>query len=225
MGAAAPAIPYILTALGTGISAKQSHDVAKQQDQEAAAGIRLQGATQAEANNQVNAQIDELAKSNANADREAANADFMTQLQRSRGVAQASTANIPGASARYAGDVASADLASQATGAKVADLMARINAPSLQRQREALTGQRTGVNLEVLQRRSAGDDFLRQLRQRSIHANPWVSAGASLLSGAGAGMASRVPTDTSPLQEVTITGARRVPTYGYDPRLVMHTTG
>jgi hypothetical protein len=223
MGAVAPAVPYILTALGTGISAKQQHDVTKRQDEAAAAGIRQQGATQQQANAEVNAQIDDLARSNADAERQASNADFMTSLSRARAAAGASIPPVFGASSRYAGDVAAADQQSLATGAKVADLMARINAPSLQREREGLRGQRTGVDLGVLGRNSSATDFLTQLRARSIRANPWVSAGASMLTGAGVGMAGATPADTSPVQEVTITGARRVPWAGYDPRLVMHT--
>lgn len=190
MGVGAAAVPYALAALSAGVGAWQADDTSKRQDREAAAGIRQQGATQRQADERVNAELAQLEGSSPEQERRASQDAFMQELQRSRATAASSMPGVAGASGRYGSDLVAADAAATGTAAKVADLMARINAPALQRQREGSSFGRAGSDLNVLGRRSAGDDFITQLRARSIRANPWITAGGQVLGGVGAGMAS-----------------------------------
>src|SRR5690606_13823221 len=91
---------------------------------------------------------------------------------------------------RFAQDLEDSARDSDSMAERVASLMARIDAPTLQRQREGRSFGRLATDLGQIARFSAGDDFLTQLRLRGIRENPWVMAGASVASGVGSGMAS-----------------------------------
>lgn len=190
MGTEAVWVPLVMTAVAGASTAYNADRTAKKQDDAAAAGIMKQGAHQREADARVDSELQSLQGSTAEGERKAANDQYMTQLQRTRAQAEGATPGVAGASDRYGADVVNANAAAEASGAKVADLMARIAAPGMQRQREGQQFGRLGSDIGQIGRASAGDDFLTQLRVRGIRQNPWVNAGASALGGAASGMAS-----------------------------------
>jgi hypothetical protein len=171
-------------------TAYQADRQASKQDAALAQGMRQQGARQREANARVDQELEKLKTSNADAERKSANDQYMQQLQRTRAAAEGSVPGVVGGSDRFASDVIAQNAAAEQTSAKIADLMSRIAAPALQRQRENTGFGRLTSDVGVIGRGSAGDDFLTQLRVRGIRANPWVTAGAGVLGGAAQGMAA-----------------------------------
>ena len=75
-------------------------------------------------------------------------------------------------------------------GANAANLMARIDAPQQQRQREAIEGAQLGSDLGLIGGRAAADDFLTKLKIQGTRSNPWVGLASSLASSAGQGMSA-----------------------------------
>lgn len=188
MGTEAAWVPLVIGALGAGASAYNTREVAKDQDQAAAAGIRLQAQRQQEADQRVSQEVSAMEQSSPEAARKQATDDFLGQLRRTRG--QAVAGGPAGASQRYAQDLESASGDVTDFGTKVADTMARISAPSLQRQSEGQSFARTASDLGTIGRNAQGDAFLNQLRLNSIRRDPWIDAGAGLAGGVAGGMAS-----------------------------------
>jgi hypothetical protein len=191
----AAAAPYIAMALAAGATAKNQHDVAKQQDEIAAQGIATQSAKEREAADRVNAEIGTLGKSNPNAERQAASTNFMQQLQRNRGAEAAP--RFDAASGRYGEDVETQTAASDTQASRIADLMSRIESPALQRQREGFGFGRLSSDLNRVGSESAGQDFLTQLRMRAVQPNPWIAAGGSAAGAYAGASASKTPTTTT----------------------------
>jgi len=123
--------------------------------------------------------------------------DFLTQLRGSmpnpaaeRG-AFSSALGHPGisapitGSARFRGDAAGATTGAQGYGGDMADLLARIRAPGLQRQGESQTLIRMGDALRPIQARAQDEDFLTQLRAGSVQSDPWLQLAGQGLSNVG----------------------------------------
>lgn len=189
MGTEAAWVPLVISALGTGATVYSGREQAKDADAVAAQGIRQQASRQREADEQVSAEVGALEKSTPEAAREQATEAFMGQLRRTRG--QAVTGGPAGASSsRYSADLDEAGSDVQNFGSKVANTMARINAPGLQRQAEGQGFARLASNLSTVGRNSGGDAFLNQLRLRGVGKNPWLEGGGQILTGVGNGMAA-----------------------------------
>lgn len=180
-----------LIAGGTALSQGSQMHAMRKQDREAAAGIRRQGEIQQRAGQRVQKQIQELQASNPEAERKASMDSFMSALQKARAVPGGESFGTPGAtSKRFAADVSSAREGADAEGAAAAGQLARIDAPILQRRREAEATGRTVSDLSMLERDSAAEDFLTKLRVSRIAPNPWLQAlgqGASSFGMARAG--------------------------------------
>jgi hypothetical protein len=181
-----------LSALGAGINAKNQHDTAVKQDQNAAQSIISQAADQRKAASQVNQEIDKVGASTPEAARQASLNAFMTQLQQSRSQAGGGANEVGGS--RFATDKASAGKEVTDFGTRTAALLSRINAPTLQRQQERQGMSQLGSDLSETQRQSQADQFLSQLRARTIQPNPWAEALGSTLGGVGSGLASNAST-------------------------------
>lgn len=177
------AIPYVVAAIGAGASYYNTSQTAKKQDQAAALGVQQQAENQREADQKVNQQLDELATSNADDERQASMDQYLTQLRKTRSQANASVPAVAGASERYTQDVADRTAESDATATRVADLMSRIDAPAYQRLNEGQQFGRLESDINQIKRNAEGDDFLTQLRVKNINRNPWIDA----LSGAAQG--------------------------------------
>jgi len=186
---AADRLPLALAAAGQGANMISEQ---KQQDQQAGIQIQnidAQAAKQREADAAVNDQLQAMKQSTPEAERAEAADSFLMSLRRAR--SQNPQGGALGAvSDRYAMDSAQADQGVQDFGTKTANLMARINAPQLQRQRENVSAARLGQGLNVIGRQASGEDFINQLRTRNVTQNPWIGAGVELAGGVASGMAS-----------------------------------
>lgn len=183
------AIPYALSALGAGLSAKSQYDARKQQQDTATAGLIQQASDQKQANAAVNQAVQKTAGSTPEAARQASLNAFLTQLQQSRAQANGGDSAVTGSN-RYTTGKAQAGSDINNFSNRTADLLSRITAPEMQRQQEAQTRAQLGSDIGTIQRQSQADQFLEQLRQRTITPNPWMNAGGELLSNAGTGLAS-----------------------------------
>lgn len=182
-------IPAAIAAAGAGVQQVDQHRTAQQQDEQAAQGIRIQGADQQKADAQVGQNIQKLQQSSPETARANAANAFLSQLRRNSAVATGSGA-VTGGSSRYRADLNTSGKDVADYGASVADTQSRIMAPELQRQQEGQNAQQLASNLSEIGRQSSADQFLSQLRMRGLTGNPWLQAGGSILSGVGNGLAS-----------------------------------
>lgn len=187
MGTEAAWVPLVIGAISAGASAYNTRQVAKDQDQAAAAGIRMQAERQREADERVSQEVSAMEQSSPEASRKQATDAFLGQLRRTRG--QAVAGGPAGASERYTQDLQSASGDVESYGAETADTLGRINAPGLQRQAEGQGFARLSSDLGTIGRNAGGDAFLNQLRLGSIRRNPWIDAGAEIGTGVAGGMA------------------------------------
>lgn len=207
------AVPLLISGAATGAQVLNQEAAARRADRLTAMGIRQQGLRQREVNTRVDDQIGQIAGSNPAAEEQQANAQYMEQLRRSRAQARGAP-GVPGASDRYVEDVGAGDAMVDSTAGRVAQLMARANAPLLQRDRELQGLDRLRSDVGVIGRASEGDAFLNQLRVRGVRPNPWVNAAAGVAQGyAGARAARGTP---NPYEyDPWLTSTRtRLPTYG-----------
>ncbi len=188
-GAEAAWVPAAIAAVGAGATAYSTDEARKQKDEALLAGMETQSLRQDEADAAVNAQLEQLKTSNSEAERAQAADAFVSQLRKSR--AQAEGASTAGATSdAFKRDTATAAQDVSQFGTKAANVLARINAPIQQRQREGVQTGRLGQQLSVISRNAGGDDFLTQLRAGQARPNPWVAAGGEVAQGVGQGMAS-----------------------------------
>lgn len=189
MGTEALWVPAVLAAVGTGVQAVETRNTAKEQDEAAAQGIRTQAGHQRQADARVAQEVSNLQASSPEDSQRAATDAFMEQLKRTR--AQAHGPEQVGAvSDEFSAGSAQAGADVDKFGANRAGLLGRINAPGMQRQNETVSRLRAGTDLGLIRRNSSGDQFLTQLRQQSIRANPWTMAAGQLIGGVGSGMAA-----------------------------------
>jgi len=186
----AAAIGLALSAAGAGATAYNAHQTAKQQDEVAAQGIRQQASRQRDLDSRVNQEVKNVQASNPDAERQKSTADFLAALRRRPDVA----GGIGGAtSGRYAEDSADAGGEVEDFGRRAADSLARIQSPLQQRQNETQGFSRLATDIGSVARNASGDQFLNQLRQRSIAGNPLVEGLGQLATGAGSALATRQP--------------------------------
>jgi hypothetical protein len=193
MGAEAAWVPAVISAVGAGVSAKSQDDALKRQDREVARGIAARSAMQREAGSRVNQQISEIAKSNPDAERKAANDEFMAALRNAK-VADGSLdiGGPAGASDRFTADVGQAREGAVGEGRALSGQLAAIDAPGRQRAREATGFTNAAVDLSRIESRTDGEDFLSQLRAAQAgRVNPLASGVGQGLSAFGSAYASR----------------------------------
>jgi hypothetical protein len=179
-------IPLAISAIGSGAQAYNSYDTAKDQDAEAAAGIRSQANYQREADARLNEEIGALERSTPEGASQSALEQYMTQLQRTRAQAQGSNPGVPGASNEFVNDTAAANKSVGNYGDRLAGIMSRISAPDRQRQAETTGFNRAAGDVQGIGRNANGSAFLSELRSRGIRNNPWVDLGGKLVQNAGA---------------------------------------
>lgn len=189
MGTEALWIPAVLSAVGAGVQGYSSYQANKSQDEAAAQGIRTQDAHQRDADARVAQEVTKLQSSSPEDSQRQATDAFMDQLKRTRSQAHGAD-TVGNTSDQFNADSASATADVDKYGANRAGVLGRINAPGLQRTAEGISRLRAGSDLGVIGRASAGDEFLTQLRARSIRPNPWTQAAGQVIGGIGSGMAS-----------------------------------
>lgn len=168
-----------------------NEQVAKKQDNILAGQIKQQGVRQAEADQAISEALRERTQSTGEQDRASAASQYLDQVRAAQANATQGLGQRGAVSSAYQQSANDAALGIGDYADKTANLMARIDAPMQQRQREAMAADQLQSNLGLIGRKSAGDDYLAQLRLRSVRPNPWLSAAASLMGGAAQGVAGR----------------------------------
>lgn len=180
---------YVALALAAAAAGGQYYNAtntAKRQDNQAALGIQNQSRIQKQADAKVNDAVAKLADSNA-ADAKASRLDdYMNVLRRNRSTVEAGlTPNIGSDTFKTDAATAASDASSYAD--KTAGLMARMDAPGIQRQQEGFDYGNLATDIGLIGRESQGQSFLDQLKLGRIRRNAKIDLGSGLLmAGAGA---------------------------------------
>lgn len=178
-----------LAAAAAGTQYYNTERTAKRQDNALAGSLREQGVKQREADAKVAAEVEKMKGSTAEASRQEAQAGYMDTLRKGRSKLEAGlTPNIGGDAFRA--DSAAAAEGVQQFGADRAGLMARIDAPGMQRQDEAFGYGRLATDLGLIGRESRGQSFIDELRMKAIRRDAGLDALASFMGGAAGGVAS-----------------------------------
>jgi len=154
---------------------------------------RRQEAINRRAGDRVSQQIQTVAQANPDAERTAANNDFMAALRKAK-MADGGDAfgEMPGGSDRFAADVSSARTGADTEGRALSGNLAAIDAPQFARVNEARGLTDTAVDLSLLGGESRGQDFLSQLRlARAANAGSGLDALGGGLAAFGSAAAGR----------------------------------
>lgn len=184
--ATSTAIGLALAAAAAGGQYYNTTKTAERQDNQAALGIQNQSRIQKQADAKVNDVVTKLADSNA-ADAKASRLDdYLNVLRRNRSTTQAGlTPNI--GSDTFKTDAAAAASGVSSYADKTAGLMARMDAPGIQRQQEGFDYGNLATDIGLIGRESQGQNFLDQLKMGRIRRNAKIDLGSGLLmAGAGA---------------------------------------
>jgi hypothetical protein len=202
----------------------------RRQDQQAATSIQNQGRIQRQVDQRVDDEVRQLEQSSAADERAKALQGYMDTLGRNRRALEAGLTPTVGSDAfRESSAQATGDVNQYAS--RAAELMSRIDAPSMQRQGEAFGYGRLATDVNTLGRTAQGEAFLDEMRMRAIRRNPWIDAVAGGLAAyggtrAGAGSGASSGTEVYPYATGTSQGhgwwngygagmTGRGPNYGY----------
>jgi len=187
--ATATYVALALAAASAGAQYVNTQNTARRQDQQAAQGILNQGRIQQEADAKVNASITDLEGSNSADERSKRLDDYMQTLRTNRAGIEGGA--DPGyGSAAFQADSAQAGKDATQYSEGMAGLMARMDAPTMQRQGEAFGYGNLATEIGLIGRESAGQRFIDDLRLNSIRRSAGVDLAAGLMGAASSGMLS-----------------------------------
>lgn len=184
--ATSTAIALALAAAAAGGTYYNTQHTAQRQDEAAANGIRNQSLLQKQADAKVNDAVHEL-QGSTSADAKAQRLDdYLNVLRANKGKQnEGLTPNV--GSQTFQTDAASRAAGANNFAAKTAGLMARMDAPGIQRQNEGFGYGNLATDLNLVGRQAQGQNFLDQLRLNAIRRNAKIDLASSLMmSGAGA---------------------------------------
>lgn len=181
-------IPIAIMAAGALAQQSETERVTRKQDEATAQGLLNQSKRQQEADRRVSDEVATVAASTAADERAQRLGQYMTQLQRGRRQAVAGLESPIGGTT-FQADTGAARAGADAAAQNTAGLMARIDAPQLQRQGEAFGYGRLATDIDMAARESRGQQFIDQMRLRAIRRRPEVDLLAGLASSAGGAMA------------------------------------
>jgi len=186
MGVAA--IPYLLAAASAGVQYQTQRNAAKKQDATLAQQIRQNAGRQKEASAAIDAAMQQRASEDAGETRKATTDQYLQQVRAAQGQATSGLNQGGALSDAFRQSAQDAALGIGEHGERTAELMGRIDAPALQRQREGQQTGQLGIELNDLAQQGRGQDFLHQLRLARIQPNPWgqlTAAGLGIAAGYG----------------------------------------
>jgi hypothetical protein len=181
---------YVALALAAAAAGGQYYNTTKtaeRQDNQAAQGILNQSRIQKQADTKVNDAVAKLADSNAASAKEGRLDDYLNVLRRNRSTTEAGLTPVIG-SDTFKTDAATAANDASNYADKTAGLMARMDAPGIQRQQEGFDYGNLATDIGLIGRESQGQSFLDQLKLGRIRRNAKIDLASGLLS-AGAGAA------------------------------------
>lgn len=194
-------------------SAYNTRQTAKKQDQAIAEGIRQQAKIQKRGNQQISMSLDKLEKSRSGPEQASALEQYRQALRGTESQARSGQA-VEGLSEAYDAATREGTATAQGNVGNIADLLSRMDAPNLQRQREGIGAADLGLNLSTLGRDAAGADFLARMKAQNIRRNPWLDAAAAAMSayaggggGGGFGGGTYTSRGTSATPQTTATGS------------------
>lgn len=167
-----------------GLNAYNTNQTAKKQDKALATDIRNQGDKRRQGEARTNAEIEKLKLSTSADERQKKLSAYTDAVRKKQGEVTNGLTNGVGGET-FQQDAATAADGAMAYGLENADTMSRIDAPIDQRVNEGVAFGNLGIDLDTIAREAQGRHFLDQLRYNSIRRNPWIDAGASMLSAAG----------------------------------------
>jgi len=182
------AIALGLAAASAGATAYNTNRTLKKQDRAAADSIRRQQEIQREANAKVAQRINEQKGSTPEAERARNEADMLAAIQGAQAKARRNLQMPGAASADYRMAANDAGAGAQDYAQQVAGLLSVIDAAGQQRQREGFAFGDLATEIDLVGRRSRGQQHVDDLGIRSIRRNPWIDMAASAASGAASGM-------------------------------------
>jgi hypothetical protein len=183
------AIGLALAAAAAGGSYYNTQKTAQRQDNQAALGIQNQSRIQKQADTKVNDAVAKLADSNAASAKEGRLDDYLSVLRRNRSTTEAGLTPVIG-SDTFKTDAATAANDANSYADKTAGLMARMDAPGIQRQQEGFDYGNLATDIGLIGRESQGQNFLDQLKLRNIRRNAKIDLASGLLSAAAGGVAA-----------------------------------
>lgn len=186
--ATSTAVALALAAAAAGTQYYNTTQTAKRQDNSLADSIRHQSKIQKEGDQAVNATVDKIAASKSESAREQRLGDYLQVLRRNKATTTAGLEPAVGGAA-FKADAAQAANDAAAYGDTNAGLMARMDAPGLQRQAEGFDYGRLGTDLGLVGRESQGQQFLDQIKLNAIRRNAKLDLAAGLMSAAAGGVA------------------------------------
>lgn len=187
------ALPMILSAVGSGVQMVSQNRALRDRDEAIARGMRARELLSREADTRVRRQIDDLGASTPEMERKEQNDAFVEALRKSKTADGGDDLGSVGAvSDRFAADVGQARSNALTEGKTLSGQLAAIDAPGLQRQREARMFGDTATDLSMIGDRADSLDFLTQLRANNASTvNPGVTALGSGLTAFGQSYAGR----------------------------------
>ena len=186
--ATSTAIGLALAAAAAGGQYYNTQQTAKRQDNQAALAIRNQSKIQKDADAKVNDEVTRLQGSNSADEAATRLDDYMNVLRANRARTENGLAPNVGSTA-FQTDASNAATGVNDYAAKTAGLLARIDAPQMQRQGEAFSYGNLGTDLGLIGRQSQGQNFIDQLKLNAIRRNAKIDLASGLMSAAGGSMA------------------------------------
>ena len=166
---------------------------ANKQDSIAAAGIRKNADSQAEANRRVLEQVNDIAQNTGEQERTASLEDFQRALRAGRDRTEGSLQPQIGANPRFAESVSAGKTDLRKRGDELAERLSIIDGILRQRMNENLDVGRTRSDLNAIGANISADDFLTRLRIQGQQVNPWVAGLLDVAKGVGSGLAMKAP--------------------------------
>lgn len=185
MGTEGAWIPLVASLVTAGAQYADNRQQQKRADRIALQSLQQTGERQRRADQVTNQMLSEMAESTPDAERTGTLRGFLEQLNRASPRAQEGVRGAGGESEAFRQDAASAALGIEQSGREYADRASRLDAPALQRQREANTRFDRAMDIGMIGREQEGADRQTDLRLRGIRSNPWLQALAAAASAYG----------------------------------------
>lgn len=182
-------LPLIFSAVAAGAQKKENDRVIRNQEEAANTALVKRTERQARADERVDQQVEKVAQSRSEDERAQRLGEYLGTLERGKRTAQAGLTPTYG-SQTFQNDSATAAANVMQGAQDRAGLLARIDAPLLQRQGEGFDYGRTATDLGLIQRQVAGDQFVDDLlMRRAGRRNTNVDFLSGVASGLGSAMA------------------------------------
>jgi len=162
--------------IGAGVNYHNTEQTKKRQDNELGMQIQQRAARQDEADKEVMKTIADRAANSGDSARSSMLDQYLSQVRGAQGAATTGLRQVGGVSDAYRQSANDAALGISDYAGDTADLMSRIDAPVRQRQGEAQQNAQLSTALSLIGNRSAGQDFLSNLRLQGIRRNPGLDA-------------------------------------------------